>query len=116
MDILAFVGVMSSTPVNTLSAGSTVVAPNGEINAEMETRKMIHVFVRGLNTEYGGPDTCRWRVSLGPFFSISTSDDASLAISGSFLSSDTDIDLDPLMVVTAHERQDDHTTFGESRS
>lgn len=109
--MLALVGVISNTPVNTLSAGSTVVAPNGEIKAEMETRKMIHVFIRGLKTEYGGPDTCRWRVSRGPFFSRSTSGDASLATSGSFLSSVADIDLDSLKVVAAHERQG-HTTVG----
>jgi hypothetical protein len=109
MDILAFVGVMSSTPVNTLSAGSTVVAPNGEIRAEMETRKMIHDFIRGLKTEYGGPDTCRWRVSRGPYFSTSTSADVSLATSASFLSSVADVDLDSLMVVAAHERQSGHT-------
>jgi hypothetical protein len=58
-DILAFVGVMSSTSVRTFNAGSTVVAPNGEINAEMDTRKMIQIFMLLLNTEYGGPDTCR---------------------------------------------------------
>jgi hypothetical protein len=114
MDMLAFVGVMSSTPVNTLSAGSTVVAPKGEISAEMETRKMIHVFIRELKIEYGGPDTCRLRVSRGPFFSTSTSGDASLAAPGSFLSSDTDIDLDSLMVAV-HERQGGHTTVKEGR-
>lgn len=91
--MLAFVGVISSTPVNTLRAGSTVVAPNGEIKAEMETRKMIHVFIRELKIEYGGPDVCRCRVSRGPFFSTSASGDVSLATSGSFLSSVTNIDL-----------------------
>lgn len=112
-DMLAFVGVISNTPVNTLSAGSTVVAPNGEIKAEMETRKMIHVFIRGLKIEYGGPDTCRWRVSRGPFFSTSASVDASLAASGSFLPLVADIDLDSLMVVATHERQSGHTTVGK---
>jgi len=76
---------------------------------------MIHVFIRGLKIEYGGPDTCRWRVSRGPFFSTSTSGDASLATSGSFLSSFVDTDLDSLIVVAAHEKQSDHTTVGKGR-
>ena len=96
--MLAFVGVMFNTSVRTFNAGSTVVAPNGEINAEMDTRKMIQIFILLLNTEYGGPDTCRWRVSRGPLFSRSTSGDVSLSGPASFLSSDTDNALASLMV------------------
>jgi hypothetical protein len=102
IDMLAFVGVISSTPVRTLRAGSTVVAPNGEINAEMDTRKIIHVFIRGLKIEYGGPDTCRCNVSRVPFFSTSNSCDES----DSFLSSDIDSALESLMVSIAHESSD----------
>lgn len=111
--MFAFVGVMSSTPVRTLSAGSTVVAPNGEINAEIDTRKMIHVFIRELNTEYGGPDTCRCNISLGPLFSISISWDISLSCSASFFSSDTETAVDSLMVVTGHEGTNVGATDGE---
>lgn len=100
--MLALVGVMSSTPVRTLSAGRTVVAPNGEINADIETRKIIHVFIRELKIEYGGPETCRCNDSLGPFFSTSNSGDVSLSCSTSFLSSDNDNALDSVMVVRAH--------------
>ena len=110
IDILALVGVMYSTPVRTLSAGSTVVAPNGEINAEMETRKIIHVFIPELNTEYGGPETCRCNVSLGSFLSRSKSGDTSLSCSTSVLSSDTEIALDLVIVSTVHERRGGRAT------
>jgi hypothetical protein len=60
IEIFACVGVISNTPVNTVSAGSTSVAPKGEINADMETRKMIQLFIPGLKTLYGGPDMVRW--------------------------------------------------------
>lgn len=104
MEIFALVGVISSTSVRTVSAGSTVVAPNGEINADIETRKIIHIFIRELNTEYGGPETCRCSVSRGPLFSTSISDDVPLSCSSSFLSSDIDIVRDSAML-TGHKRR-----------
>jgi hypothetical protein len=48
--MFACVGVISNTPVNTVNAGSNIEAPNGEMSAEMETRKLIQLFIRGLNT------------------------------------------------------------------
>jgi hypothetical protein len=73
IEMFACVGVISNTSVNTVSAGSTSVAPNGEISADMETRKMIQLFIPGLKTLYGGPDTvrCSAVVSRGSVFSTS---------------------------------------------
>ena len=48
--MFACVGVMFNTSVSTVSAGSTSVAPNGEINAEIETKKIIQLFIPELNT------------------------------------------------------------------
>ena len=50
IDIFACVGVIFSTSVNTVSAGSTSVAPKGEISAEIETKKIIQLFIPELNT------------------------------------------------------------------
>ena len=50
IEMFACVGVMFNTSVSTVSAGSTSVAPKGEINADMETRKMIQLFIPELNT------------------------------------------------------------------
>ena len=84
--MLALVGEISSTSVSTLRAGSTVVAPNGDIKAEIETRNMIHVFIRELNTEYGSSGACFCNVSRCMFFSISACDDTRLSILISFSS------------------------------
>jgi hypothetical protein len=67
------VGVMWSTPVKTFNAGRKVVAPNGDIRAETETRKMIHIFAPFDQIEYGGPETCLCKSSGRPFFSTSAS-------------------------------------------
>lgn len=66
-------GVISNTPVSTVSAGSTSVAPKGEISAEMETRKMIQLFIPALKTLYGGPEAvrCSAIVSRGSVFPTS---------------------------------------------
>jgi hypothetical protein len=114
--MLAFVGVMSSTSVRTLRAGRTVVAPNGDINADMDTRKMIQVFILELNTEYGGPETCRCNVSRGPFFSRSNSWDTFVFLSESLLSSDNDIALEFVIVSVVHGKKNGRATYGEKRS
>lgn len=72
-EMFTCVGVMWSTPVKTFSAGRKVVAPNGDIRAETETRKMIHIFAPFDQIEYGGPETCLCKSSGRPFFSTSTS-------------------------------------------
>jgi hypothetical protein len=51
IDIFALLGVISRTSVSTLSAGNTVVAPNGEIRADIDTRKIIQAFIRELKIE-----------------------------------------------------------------
>jgi hypothetical protein len=51
IEILTCVGVISSTLDSTLSAGRNIDAPKGDIRAEMDTRKMIHVFMPLLKTE-----------------------------------------------------------------
>jgi hypothetical protein len=53
------VGLISSTPVRTFRAGKKVVAPNGEINAETETRNIIHILEPGPQMVYGGSEGCR---------------------------------------------------------
>jgi hypothetical protein len=67
------VGVIFKTSVNTVSAGSTRVAPKGEISADMETRNMIQLFIPALKTLYGGPEAvrCSAIVSRGSVFSSS---------------------------------------------
>jgi hypothetical protein len=67
------VGVMSSTPVKTFNAGKKVVAPNGEINAEMETRRMIHIFDPGPQMVYGGSEGYCCSSLKSPLFSRCTS-------------------------------------------
>jgi hypothetical protein len=67
------VGVISRTPVRTFSAGKKVVAPNGEIKAETETRNMIHILEPGPQMVYGGSEGCRCNSLICPFFSTSGS-------------------------------------------
>lgn len=55
--MFAWVGVMSRTSESTFKAGKNVVAPNGDINAETDTRKMIHIFIPLPKTVYGGPES-----------------------------------------------------------
>ena len=109
--MFAFVGVISNTSVRTLRAGSTVVAPNGEINADMETRKMIQTFIRELKTEYGGAETVR--CSGGACFSTSTS---SVSDPSCFLSIDAECVRESVMVagLLAHGRRFGRATYGES--
>jgi hypothetical protein len=68
------VGVISSTSVKTLSAGKNVVAPNGDIKAEIETKKRIHILAPLPHIVYGGSDICLCNLPCcGPFFSASWS-------------------------------------------
>lgn len=108
--MLALVGVMSSTPVRTFKAGRTVVAPNGDIKADIDTRKMIHVFIRELNTEYGGPETCRCSVSCGLLFSKSSSCDVPVSCSIFLSSSEIDIALAVL------GKRSDRAAYDEKKS
>jgi hypothetical protein len=77
------VGVMSSTPVRTFNAGKKVVAPNGEINAETETRKMIHIFDPRPQMVNGGSEGCRWSRCKCPLFSRCTSSAKSTGLAAS---------------------------------
>lgn len=43
-EIFSCVGVILSTSVKISKAGKNVVAPNGEIKADMDTRNTIHIF------------------------------------------------------------------------
>ena len=94
IDIFACVGVMFNTSVSTVSAGSTSVAPKGEINAEIETRKIIQLFIPGVKTLYGGPDAvrCSVVVSCGSVFSTSAMSGAS-AVLACWLSTSSSLDL-----------------------
>jgi hypothetical protein len=91
-------GVISSTSVKTVNAGRNVVAPNGDIKAETETRKMIHIFAPFDQTEYGGPETCLCNSSGRPFFSMSTSFEKS---TGPEASSRDTSELDLVVRITA---------------
>ena len=51
IEMLTCVGVMFNTLESTLSAGRNIDAPNGDIRAEIETRRMIHAFMPLLKTE-----------------------------------------------------------------
>jgi hypothetical protein len=73
IEIFNCVGVISRTPVRTFSAGKNVVAPNGEIKAETETRNMIHILEPGPQMVYGGSEGCRCNSLICPFFSTSSS-------------------------------------------
>jgi hypothetical protein len=97
IDIFALLGVISRTSVSTLSAGNTVVAPNGEIRADIDTRKIIQAFIRELKIEYGGPEAWRCSVSLGACFSIPTSGNESVSHSPCFLSADVDFARESIM-------------------
>ena len=51
IEILTCVGVISKTSESTLSAGRNMDAPNGDIRAEIDTKKIIQVFMPLLKTE-----------------------------------------------------------------
>ena len=63
MEILSCVGVICKTSDRIFKAGRYVVAPNGDINADTDTKKMIQIFILLLKTECGGPVVCLCRSS-----------------------------------------------------
>jgi hypothetical protein len=50
-----------------------MLAPNGLIKADIDTKKMIHIFIRLLKTDHGGSETVRSTSDRSPAFSRSTS-------------------------------------------
>jgi hypothetical protein len=83
---------MFKTSVNTVSAGSTSVAPNGEIKADMETRKMIQLFIPAVKTLYGGPEAVRCSCSGSVFSSSVVVMEGKGAVRVCWLSSDSLMD------------------------
>lgn len=83
-DILVCVADMLRTSERTFRAGRNVVAPNGDIKADTDTRNVIQTFIPELKAEYGGPETCLCSISSTLLFSTSISCDSTSPFSSSF--------------------------------